>query len=249
MKTKMKFLSSTLLLALLISYSGYSQESKTDYAMAVLVFMDAKVGSEKAFEKATLEHNEKYHNEIPNKGGLDQIISGPQAGTYVWVMAPCTFTDIGNMDLGDEHDDHWDKEVAPHIKTYGAQEYWKLNTKLSYTTTPDPERNFANIWVIDIKRGDYYRFEAIMTKVVEAYNKKGTGNMSMYDNRFGGTEGRDVAIVWDIKNMAEMDIDDGGIKVPYEEINGEGSWDTMLDEWEEITVSINSMLWRINISK
>lgn len=246
---KTKLLISGLLITLFISHSAFSQESDTDYSMAVLVFMDVKVGSENAFEKATIEHNEKFHNEIPNLGSLDQIMSGSQAGTYVWIKGPCTFTDIGNLDLGDDHDNHWDKEVAPYIQSYGAQEYWKMNDKLSYAKIPDAERKFSNIWLLDINRGDYYRFEAIMTKIVEAYDKKGSGTMRMYENQFGGAEGRDVAIVWDIKNMAELDIDDGGIKGAYEEINGEDSWNTMLDEWEAVTVSVNRMLWRVNISK
>jgi len=73
--------------------------------------------------------------------------------------------------------------------------------------------------------------------------------MRVYNNQFSDDEGRDVAIIWDMKNFAEMDKDDESIKKEFEEINGEGSWENMLDEWEEITVKINSQLWENNIAK
>ena len=249
MKTKMKLVCSILIFTLILNYSGHSQESKTDYSMAVLAFMDAKIGSEKAFETAAIEHNEKFHNTVPNKAYLDQIMSGSQAGTYVWVQAPCTFTDLGNIDLGDEHENHWNDKVAPHISDYGAVEYWKMNKKLSYYPNPEEEHKFSNIWVIDLKQGEYHRFKALMLKIVEAHEKKGGEQIRVFNNRFNGADGRDVAINWNVKDMASMDMDDGGIKPTYEEINGEGSWANMVKEWQDITKSVNSMLWRVNISK
>lgn len=248
MKTKNGTLIISFILAMTITFAGYSQESDTDYAMASIVFIDAKIGHEDDFESNAIDHNTKYHNEAPNKGYLDQIISGKQAGTFVWVMAPCTFTDLAALNLGDEHNNHWNTEVVPHIKKYGAQEYWKYNEKLSYFPNPEANRKVANLWLIDLKRGDYYRFKTLMTKIVEAYKKKGTGNMRVYDNQFNAGDGRDVVIIWDMESMAELDLNDP-LKPAYEEINGEGSWNTMIDEWEEITLNIDSQLWRVNITK
>ncbi|MDT0551808.1 hypothetical protein [Urechidicola vernalis] len=245
---KTKKISSVVLIACLISLYGFAQESNTDYQMASIVFIDAKIGHEKDFESKVIEHNNKFHNEAPNKGYLDQVISGKNAGTYVWVMGPCTFTDLENMNPGDGHEEHWDTEVVPLIKGYGAQEYWRFNEKLSYYPNPVVNRKFANLWLIDLKRGDYYRFKTLMGKIAEAYEKKGTGNMRVYDNQFNADDGRDVVIIWDMENMAELDIMDP-IKPAYEEVNGEGSWDTMLEEWEEITLKIDSQLWRVNITK
>ena len=243
---KTKKLSAANLIAGLISFTGFAQEVNTDYAMANIVFIDAKIGHEKDFESKVIEHNNKFHNEAPNKGYLDQVISGKHAGTYVWVMAPCTFTDLANLKLGDDHEKHWNSEVVPLIEGYGAQEYWKHNEKLSYYPNPVENRKVSNLWLIDLKRGDYYRFKTLMTKIVEAYEKKGTGNMRVYDNQFNAGDGRDVVIIWDMESLAEMDQLDP-LKPHFEEVHGEGSWDTMLEEWEEITLKIDSQLWRVNI--
>ena len=34
---------------------------------------------------------------------------------------------------------------------------------------------------------------------------------------------------------------------PYEEINGEGTWQNAMDEWNEITESIVRQMWKIGI--
>lgn len=242
MKTNNLSSSALLIFAMLISYSGFTQDDNS-YAMSVVVYMDVKVGMEKDFEEAVLEHNKNFHNAAPNLGHLSQIMSGSDAGTYAWIMAPCTFTDLDGMKLGDDHDKHWDDKVVPSIKKYGAQEYWKFNEKLSYQPEGDRENAFSEIWIVDLKRGDYYRFKALMGMINDAFEKQGTGSIRVYDNQFNGNDGRDVALVFDMENLAQMD-EDSSIKNTYEELHGDGSWDTMLDEWSEITVAINSQLWR-----
>ena len=108
--------------------------------------------------------------------------------------------------------------------------------------------DLSEVWIVDLKRGSYYRFKAIMEKIKEAFVKKGEGHMRVYSNQFSANDGRDIAIVWSMKNFAELD-DEGTIKKEYEEINGENSWNNMLDEWLDITVSVKSQLWKINIAK
>ena len=248
MKTT-KHLFNLLLTALLCcSLNSYAQDSNTDYSMAVVVYIDAKVGHEAQFESAAAEHNAKHHNEAPNKGWLNQIMSGEDAGTYAWVMAPCTFTDLDNMKLGDEHDKHWNDKVVPHIESYGAQEYWKYNKDLSYYPNAEQVNKFGEFWIIDLKRGDYYRFKALMGMIIEAFEAQGTGSIRVYDNQFNANDGRDVTLIFDMENLSEMDMNNS-IKGSYEELHGEGSWSIMLDEWNEITISINSQLWRTQITE
>ncbi|GAB1309014.1 hypothetical protein KH5_16970 [Urechidicola sp. KH5] len=241
---KNKILVSILLIStMLLSTTSIAQESHTDYAMVVLVHIDVKIGMEKAFEKAVIEHNSKYHNEAPNKGWLNQLMSGENAGTYAWVMGPCTFTDLSNMNPPEAHEKHWDEKVVPMIKKYGSQEYWRFNKELSYMSDLEAENGFSEIWFVDLERGDYYRFKSLMSMIVEAFEKQGDGSVRVYDNQFNSNNGRDVALVFDMKNLAQID-ENNSIKGTYEEIHGDGSWDTMLDEWTEITLSIDSQLWR-----
>lgn len=248
MKTKKSLLTSMLIIALLLSYASFAQdEEKESYGMAEIIYMKAKVGMEAAFESAVKAHNATYHSGV-YAAGLDIIMSGREAGWYVWYMGPCTFTDLDNAPGEGAHSDDWNNNVAPNVYKYGRQEFWKINDKLSYQSSSE-EMGYSNIWFVDIKRGDYYRFKALIGKIKEAFEKRGEGSMRIFNNQFGDDDGRDIAIAWDMKNLAEMDDDDESIKKEYEEINGEGTWNNMLDEWEDITVSIKSQLWRNNIAK
>lgn len=249
MRTKKSLFTSLLAIALLFSYAGFAQEEeKESYGMAQIIYIDAKVGMEKEFVNSVKAHNAMYHKEGVYAAGLDVVLSGNEAGWYVWYMGPCTFTDLDNAPGPGAHADHWDTNVAPNIQSYGRQEYWRSNSKLSYQDGKT-EVNFSEMWFINIKRGDYYRFKAILGKIKEAFKKRGKGSMRVFNNQFDDSDGRDVAIAWDMKNLAEMDNDDESIKKEYEELNGKGSWGNMLDEWEEITVSINSQLWENDIAK
>lgn len=230
---------------LLVATYGFSQEKET-YAMVNIQYIMPKIGMEKAFVKAVTDHNNLYHKDGPYKASLDYILTGAETGWYVWLMGPNTFSDLDGSPGEGAHADHWTKTVAPTIQKYGRSEYWKYNEKLSYNNQKSAPK-FENIWLIDLKRGDYYRFKALMIKIKEAHEKKGEDSVLIYDNQFYGNDGRDIAIVWPFNKWADLDIDTGGIKTVYEEINGEGSWQDAMDEWTEITESINSHVWEIGI--
>jgi hypothetical protein len=42
--------------------------------------------------------------------------------------------------------------------------------------------------------------------------------MRLFDNLFGGAEVKGIAMVWDLKNMSEMDLDDGRYKEPAKKL-------------------------------
>lgn len=243
MKTKNYVFASILVVSLLFSTTNMAQEK---YDMVELSFILPKIGMEKAFESAIKEHNNLYHKDGAYKGHLDYILTGKQAGWYVWLMGPCTFTDLDKRPVNDAHDKHWADKISPAVARYGSTEYWKHNPKLSYQSGTENAK-LEEIWFIDLKRGDYYRFKALITKIKEAFEKKGEGNMHIYDNQFNENNGRDVAVVWGMNSWADMDDDNGGIKKEFEEINGEGSWGNAMDEWEEITESMVRQMWKIGI--
>ncbi len=250
MRTKKSLLTTVLAIAVLFSYAGFAQEEENEsYGMALIIYMKAKIGKEKQFVKGVKEHNAMYHKDEPYKGYLDLIMSGNDTGWYVWSMGPCTFTDLDNAPGGnDAHDNDWDTKISPNVEEYGRQEYWRYDKKMSYTPTA-VNGAYSNVWFIEVKKGEFYRFKALMAKIKEAYEKKGSGNMAVYNNQFSEDDGRDVAIVWEMKNLAEMDDPSRSIKNEYEEINGEGSWTNMIKDWEQITVSIKSQLWQVNLAK
>ena len=236
-----------LVMALFLTSNGIAQEAaKKTYGMAELSFMLPKVGMEKAFVNSVKAHNDKYHKEGPNKAYIDNVLTGGEAGWFVWIMGPCTFTDLDSRPGEGAHADDWTKNIAPNIQKYGRTEYWKYNDKLSYQADATPPK-YETLWIIDLKQGDYYRFEAFMTKIQAAYVKKGSRNISVYNNQFVSDDGREVCVVWDYKNWAAFDEDGGGIKKEFEEINGEGSWENALDEWEEITESVKRQVWEHDV--
>lgn len=245
MKTKNYFIVALLCVGLLLSSTVQAQEEKKNQLVEV-TFMLPKVGMEKAFEKGVKSHNETYHKEGANQAHVDYIMTGKQTGWYAWIMGPCTFTDLDNRPLSEAHDKDWAGKVAPTIAKYGSTEYWKHNSSLSYASS-DEMPKLEEIWFIDLKRGDYYRFKELLTKIKAAFAKKGDGSMHIYDNQFNENNGRDIAIVWGLKNWAEFDNEDASIKKEYEEINGEGTWQNAMDEWSEITESIVSQVWRVGI--
>ena len=247
MKTSKLLLTSMLIVALLLTTNGIAQETdEKTYGMAEITYMLPKIGMEKAFVQNVNAHNDKYHKEGPHHAYLDNVLTGKEAGWYVWIMGPCTFTDLDSRPEGGAHDADWTKNISGLVQKYGRTEYWKYNAKLSFKANDTPP-NLESMWVLDIKQGDYYRFKSIMSKIQAAFTKRGTDNISVYDNQFYGNEGREVVVVWDSPNWADFDSDDGSIKKEYEEINEEGSWQNMLDEWNDVVESINQQVWKHDV--
>lgn len=245
MKAKNYFIVALLCVGLLLTSTVQAQEEKK-YQMVEVTFMLPKVGMEKAFEKGVKSHNEAYHKDGNFKAHVDYIMTGKKTGWYAWIMGPCTFTDLDSRPKDDAHDKDWDQKVAQTIAKYGSTEYWKHNPKLSYSSG-DMTPTLEEIWFVGLKRGDYYRFKELMNKIKAAFEKKGEGTMQIYDNQFNESNGRDIAIVWGMKNWAELDNEDASIKKEFEEVHGEGTWQNAMDEWTEITESIVSQLWKTGI--
>lgn len=245
MKTNKFLMISVLIVTLLITSISIAQEKET-YQMVNLQYIMPKVGMEKAFVKAVTDHNNLYHKDGVYQASLDNILTGGETGWYVWLMGPNTFSDLDGSPGEGAHMDHWTKTVAPTIQKYGRSEFWKYNEKFSYNAEKETPK-YENIWILDLKRGDYYRFKALMLKIKVAHEKKADDSILIYENQFNANDGREIAIVWPFNKWAELDIDNGGIKKVYEELNGEGSWQDAMEEWTEITESINSQVWEISV--
>ena len=148
MKTK-NFFKLSLVFLFGMTFFSYSQESN-DYEMYQLNYIQAKIGHESDFANAVKKHQEKFHNEAPNKGSLDLILSGKQAGWYVGVMGPCTFTELEKIPKNEAHNNDWKEAVTPHIAKYGATEFWRYNPNLSYQGVPNEEVKYMTIFFLDI---------------------------------------------------------------------------------------------------
>ncbi len=230
------------LLALMIWCAPNVQAQNTDYSMARITFVKAKIGMEKDFTEAVASFNEKFHSEAPFTARLDRIATGSQAGWFVWIMGPLTFTDLDSWDIGDDRLEYLKSNVYDKIAKFGRTEFWRYNPKLSFDAIEEPVA-MSNLWLIDIADGQYHRFKEFMEKVQPVFAKMNKDNMRVYNNAFNEDDGRDIVIVWTSTKWADMDDQDDSFESTYEEMHGKGSWKNALDDWQDFTVTVKSSLW------
>jgi hypothetical protein len=73
----------------------------------------------------------------------------------------------------------------------------------------------------------------------KAYESMGKTAFLVFNNPVHVKNGNDVAILWSFDTLAEWDKD-AGVKEAYEKINGSGSWQQLLDEWQDILVDYDT---------
>ena len=220
----------------LLPLLNFAQEDDK-YVMVETIQIHVKAGADKAFVKAVKAHNEAYHPEdSPYNAWLEAIVTGPNTGTYVWLMGSTTFTELDNRPDG-EHD----KNVMKHVESVSMIEYWKRMDKLSYRPENYEGGPLDELWFIAVKRGEFYRFEGVLEKVVAVQEKLGQP-MGVWSSVFNANDGRDIAISWNRKGWAGFD-NDVNFRKAFEEMHGEGSWMKLMNEWEDCTDSIMQEVW------
>ena len=238
----MKRMILTALIGALLPFLAYSQDD--GYTMVETVYLKPKAGSGEKFVKAVKAHNEKYHKkDTPYNAWLETIITGPYTGWHVWIMGPCTFTQLDGRPGKDEgHDADWNKSVTPYVEKVKLGEYWKRWDDLSYRAEGDQGGKMSTMWFIDIKKGEWSRFKNLMKQVKAVYEMRKDESYSLWGNQFNADDGRDVVIVWNFDKWAELD-DDSNFKADFEEVHGEGTFDFFLDEWEASIESRKEEVW------
>jgi hypothetical protein len=227
----------TIMIFLAFVITSLMVSAQTDYKMWETIYIKPKKGSEEALKKGMAEHNKEYHNSGPYTAHVWSVISGPHEGQWLWVMGPCTFTDLDNAPAGDEaHDDDWDEKIAVHCEKIHEVKYWKLNEKVSY----DPEEYPGDkvLWTtFDIKPFKMYKFNEMLEKVVEVYNeKKYEHGFSVYTSRFDSDDGEDVVLEWQFEKWAWFDREEK-FRNDFEEVHGEGSWWKFMEDYRDCVES------------
>ena len=244
MNLKNIFIVTLLFVFVLSSNQSIAQKMKEDYSMFATEQIKVVKGKEKEFEAAVLAHNQKFHKEGPHQALLRKVLTGPKAGTYTWISGPKMFRDFESRPGEGEHADDWSTNVDPLVKYYGTAEFWKNNSKLSFTA-PDTEGNkLSEVWFIDVEKGAWDKFNGALEKAVAVNAKKGTESFQTYTTSFSGGDGRDVALVFSFGKWADLDIDDP-FKADFEELHGEGSWKTFLDDWNSSTGKIVQVVTKL----
>jgi hypothetical protein len=222
--------------------AGTMAQTSPDAPQSVVetMYLIPKRGMEDKFEAAVKSHDAKFHPAGPFVAGLRKVEYGEKAGWYVFVYGPTTYDNIDNRPAkANGHDADWSSTVDPLVETYGTTSLWNLNKELSYGYDILQKSKYYELWMVTLKRGEYYRFKALSEKLKKAYESLGTTSFVVFDNPLHTTNSPDVGLIWSFNTYKEW-ADDPGPKAAYEKIYGAGSWQLMMNEWRDILVDYNA---------
>ncbi|MFD1094835.1 hypothetical protein [Salegentibacter chungangensis] len=223
------------------------QESEVDnqeYVVFENVLLTPNPEHLKQFEEGLAAHNKQYHAEGPFGARVYFIASGPNSGRYIWSMGPLPWSAFDKRPHDKQgHDADWRDNVAAYILPESDQIYWRSHPDLS---------NFSQDFKIDKLLVDMYDVNRYKEADVIKSMEKATKVMQekfpeltygVYTNELPNSkDGRDLAMVFFFEEMAWMGKDPQFIKA-YEEVNGEGSFQSFIREWGEITSGKQSEIW------
>lgn len=193
-------------------------------------------------EAAMSAHNKKYHPEGLYQAQVYSVMNGPNAGKLVWSMGPSTWSAHENRPQQEGHDEDWDENISVHIDSYGATDYFQMDTDLSYFPAAfDLKR--LRLWMVDLEDGANDRFQAFMKRIVKVNSANNSEvPMGVYQRQFAGTNPPDVGIVWFFDSL-EWFEQPGEFAGWYEAMYGEGSMELLIEEWEDMVKAMDVEIW------
>ena len=199
-----------------------------------------KKGMEENFEAAIKAHDLKFHPDGQYKAGLRKIEYGENSGWYVWVFGPTTYAALDTRPKKENgHNDDWVKTIDPLVEKYGETSLSNYNPDLSYGMDILMKSNYYQLWSVQLKQGQYYRFKAIAEKLKKTYESMANIAFVIYDIPLHTSKGGDVSLIWSFNTLADWSKD-AQLNKAYEKIFGEGSWQLAVDEWTDIVVDYNA---------
>ena len=195
------------------------------------------------FEAGMAAHNKKYHAEGTYGARVYWISSGANSGKYMWNMGPLPWSALDNRPSDGGHDEDWSTNVIPYVMPESNVSYMKFHPQLSNFSKDFTLKNLS-VFMIDIKRFKNKDFmDKVISKVQKVYAEKMPDEIyGVYTNEMNNMEGRDFAWVGFFDSMAWMGKED---KFPqyFEEVHGEGSFKTFLDDVAATTNGDMAELW------
>lgn len=186
-----------------------------------------KEGQGAALKAGLAAHAQKYHTGNW-KWRVNAVISGPDSGSYQIVEGPNSWTDLeGRGDLGAEHMKDSDTNVMAHVEKSSARSYMTYVESVSTTAA-------AN-WSSKSLITHYYTKPGRGPAMLEALKslKKGwekQGQNVVVWTSYGSGEPQ-YATVRRFKNgWKDLDEATPAMRQTFEEVNGAGSFDKLLDE-------------------
>ncbi len=235
----------TMILALMAITTFTFAQEEADYVMFENTRFVVKTDKYKEFGEAMAHHNKTYHNDGPYHANVWSITVGEDAGHMVWSMGPCTFAQHDGRPSGDEHMEDWLFNVMPNIKYIDASNFWKMDSKRSYSPEGDARSSKLSIRVYDLEEWQKYRFKELLAKVVKVYEeKKYEHSLGIYWSEFNVDAEEDVAIVFGFDKWAWFDKDPN-FMADFEEVHGKGSWFKLMEELRGTVKGVKDEVWEI----
>ncbi|MCB0663114.1 MAG: hypothetical protein KDC24_10265, partial [Saprospiraceae bacterium] len=109
------------LLVLPVFLFGQNNDPNMYEALTITV----KRGMEDKFEAAVKAHNQKFHTDSLYQASLGYNESGPNGGTYTWIMGPTNWGAMDDRPGKGAHDEDW-KNVDQYVESYSSPSYWSM---------------------------------------------------------------------------------------------------------------------------
>ena len=231
-----------ILLMFLLPLMVVSQNS-TEYMVIENGLIKANPKNIEQFEAGMAAHNKKYHADDLYGARIYTISNGANVGSYMWVMGPLPWSAMDNRPAKEGHDEDWNKNVLPYMLPDGDQTYWRFESDLSHFSKDFTIKNLL-VDVYDIKRFKGKKAMSLLEKIkkvmLENFPNETYG---IYSNEFPSTkEGKDIAFVSFFSKSSWLGENNEFAK-KYNEVHGEGSFETFLKDWEGVSNGSLSELW------
>lgn len=210
-----------VLLCLLFPVAAIAQ--KKNVASVNRVF--PKVDKVLEFEKAMATHAQKYHTG-DWKWRVFDIQSGPDAGGYHVTEGPNSWEQIdGRGNLGEEHNNDWNKNVAIYLTDRGSSSYAVFQDTLSSVALTDYTK-YINISHVYPKIGWGYKLREVYIKFKKVWEAGGE-SIAVYQSSSSGPA-QFVVVTRYKQGLKERE---DGFRKPfkdrYENMYGKDSWENV----------------------
>ncbi|MBT8185544.1 MAG: hypothetical protein KJN76_11940 [Eudoraea sp.] len=197
------------------------------------------------FEAGLAAHNKKFHADGPYGARVYNVQNGKNAGKYMLIMGPLPWSAMDGRPSSEAHSADNDKNVSPYLTSDVEVNYMKMHPELS-NFSKDFEIKKLSVFMIDVKRFKFEDFmKNVVQKVVKVYKEKMPDQIyGIYTNEMNNMDGMDFGWVEFFDNSSWMAKEDKFMQY-FEEVHGEGSFQTFLADVEATTDGERTEIWTV----
>lgn len=212
-----------------IAFAVTLSMAQSDYMQMESIGLTVKPDKVDLFKKGMAAHNKKYHAADPYKAAVRMNVTGPNTGSYIWIMGPTTWTQMDGRPGKGEHDTDWEKNVAAYCESISPPGYWRMVKDVNYDPAPGKNTKMSRARFHEVRPGQMDRFIELMKRIA-ATNKKANSSMGFsMAVRQDWARGTNAIVFGSFDKWAQLEGNPNFVK-SYEELYGEGSWDRFLEE-------------------